>query len=77
MKSHKTTPTPTVDLGLEQKFVQTTYWACATLGSEAHCGWHEPILDASSGTYSKISGANIALRAGGIALFAVGALMLA
>ncbi|KAI1362587.1 hypothetical protein F5Y08DRAFT_271051 [Xylaria arbuscula] len=76
------TPTPTVlDLNLEQKFVQTTYWACATVGTEAHCGWHEPILDASSGARSKIGGSgggrDIALRAGGFALFAVGVLMLA
>ncbi|KAJ3566347.1 hypothetical protein NPX13_g7164 [Xylaria arbuscula] len=77
------TPTPTVsDLNLEQKFVQTTYWACATLGTEAHCGWHEPILDASSGAYAKMGGGDgggrdIALRAGGFALFAVGVLMLA
>ncbi|KAI0411929.1 hypothetical protein F5X98DRAFT_356203 [Xylaria grammica] len=40
-------PVP-VDLGDGQKFVQTTYWACATFPMETHCGWHEPILDASS-----------------------------
>ncbi|KAI0521954.1 hypothetical protein F5B22DRAFT_643536 [Xylaria bambusicola] len=77
-KIPETTPTPTldVDAGLQQKFVQTTYWACATLGTEAHCGWHEPILDASSGAHSAISSSSLALRAGGIALFVVGGVML-
>ncbi|KAK5634355.1 hypothetical protein RRF57_010069 [Xylaria bambusicola] len=79
-KPPKTTPAPTptldVDVDLQQKFVQTTYWACATLGTEAHCGWHEPILDASSGAYNTITSSNLALRAGGIALFVVGAVML-
>ncbi|KAH8911783.1 hypothetical protein BR93DRAFT_14270 [Coniochaeta sp. PMI_546] len=31
------------------RFVQTTYWSCVKLPgvSTAHCGWHEPIIDAS------------------------------
>ncbi|TPX06692.1 uncharacterized protein E0L32_002188 [Thyridium curvatum] len=46
------TPAPaTVDM-LDQagnNFIQTTYYTCVTVGSYSHCGWHEPILDASSG----------------------------
>ena len=34
--------------GLAEKFVQTTYYSCVTLGTYTHCGWHEPILDAST-----------------------------
>ncbi|EPE02647.1 hypothetical protein F503_03996 [Ophiostoma piceae UAMH 11346] len=30
------------------KFVQTTYYSCVTIGPDSHCGWHEPILDAST-----------------------------
>ncbi|KAH6656142.1 hypothetical protein BKA67DRAFT_535036 [Truncatella angustata] len=29
------------------KFRQTTYYTCVTWPSTVHCGWHEPILDAS------------------------------
>ncbi|KAI0192519.1 hypothetical protein F4808DRAFT_365487 [Astrocystis sublimbata] len=32
---------------INQKFLQTTYYACHTWARETHCGWHEPILDAS------------------------------
>jgi hypothetical protein len=32
----------------QQKFIQTTYWSCVAFARETHCGWHEPILDASS-----------------------------
>ncbi|KAK6857332.1 hypothetical protein PG995_007519 [Apiospora arundinis] len=31
------------------KFVQTTYWSCVQWPTTMHCGWHEPILDASNG----------------------------
>lgn len=32
-----------------ERFVQTTYWSCVKAPgvATAHCGWHEPILDAS------------------------------
>lgn len=30
------------------KFIQTTYYSCVTMGTYTHCGWHEPILDAST-----------------------------
>lgn len=33
--------------GVEAKFRQTTYYTCVTWPSTVHCGWHEPILDAS------------------------------
>ncbi|KAI1200253.1 hypothetical protein F5X97DRAFT_98365 [Nemania serpens] len=51
--SPKTTAAPTLDLGGlaasdGKKFVQTTFWACETFPLETHCGWHEPILDASN-----------------------------
>ncbi|KAI0151489.1 hypothetical protein BJ166DRAFT_536180 [Pestalotiopsis sp. NC0098] len=29
------------------KFRQTTYYTCVTWPSTVHCGWHEPIVDAS------------------------------
>ncbi|KAI0972153.1 hypothetical protein F4678DRAFT_460383 [Xylaria arbuscula] len=72
------TAAPTLDLDLDsqgQKFVQTTYWACATLGGEAHCGWHEPILDTSAANM-RVGGENIAIRAGGVAALMIGALAL-
>ncbi|KAK8102177.1 hypothetical protein PG984_015323 [Apiospora sp. TS-2023a] len=34
------------------KFVQTTYWSCVQWPTTVHCGWHEPILDASNGAGS-------------------------
>lgn len=33
--------------GVEAKFRQTTYYTCVTWPTTVHCGWHEPILDAS------------------------------
>jgi len=45
------TPAPGTDPdwnGGGAKFVQTTYYSCVTRGTYSHCGWHEPILDASS-----------------------------
>ncbi|KAI0427794.1 hypothetical protein F5Y09DRAFT_20358 [Xylaria sp. FL1042] len=62
-------------VGQEQKFVQTTYWACETFAKETHCGWHEPILDTSAANMM-IKGENVAFRAGSIAALVVGALML-
>ncbi|KAI0813193.1 hypothetical protein GGR55DRAFT_561196 [Xylaria sp. FL0064] len=62
-------------VGQEQKFVQTTYWGCATLGHEAHCGWHEPILDTSAANMI-VGRENLAFRASNIAALVVGALML-
>ncbi|KAI1110296.1 hypothetical protein F5Y14DRAFT_365458 [Nemania sp. NC0429] len=50
----ETTAAPTLDLenasGAKdgKKFIQTTFWACETFPLETHCGWHEPILDASN-----------------------------
>lgn len=32
------------------KFRQTTYYTCVTWPSTVHCGWHEPIVDASLNT---------------------------
>ncbi|OAA65827.1 hypothetical protein SPI_02614 [Niveomyces insectorum RCEF 264] len=34
--------------GQAEKFRQTTYYTCVTMGSYSHCGWHEPILDVST-----------------------------
>ncbi|KAI1347025.1 hypothetical protein F5Y01DRAFT_259223 [Xylaria sp. FL0043] len=62
-------------VGQEQKFVQTTYWGCATLGQEAHCGWHEPILDTSAANMV-VGRQSLAFRASGIAALVVGVLML-
>ncbi|OIW23562.1 hypothetical protein CONLIGDRAFT_637526 [Coniochaeta ligniaria NRRL 30616] len=33
----------------DERFVQTTYWSCVKQPgvATAHCGWHEPIIDAS------------------------------
>ncbi|KIH91198.1 hypothetical protein SPBR_02100 [Sporothrix brasiliensis 5110] len=36
------------------KFVQTTYYSCVTLGTYSHCGWHEPILDASTSAATRV-----------------------
>jgi len=38
-----------VDEEAAERFRQTTYWSCVQWPgvSTAHCGWHEPILDAS------------------------------
>ncbi|CAK7212727.1 hypothetical protein SCUCBS95973_001561 [Sporothrix curviconia] len=38
--------------GQADKFVQTTYYSCVTMGTYTHCGWHEPILDASTSAAS-------------------------
>ncbi|KAI6712607.1 hypothetical protein JHW43_004835 [Diplocarpon mali] len=46
------TPRPSFEPGdeaqlvsLQQKWHLTTYWSCATFGSErVFCGWHEPVL---------------------------------
>ncbi|KAK3934748.1 hypothetical protein QBC46DRAFT_70237 [Diplogelasinospora grovesii] len=58
------------------KFVQTTYYSCVTMGTYSHCGWHEPILDASSGTKSAFGrDAGIAMRAASAAAI-VGAILL-
>ncbi|KAI0399618.1 hypothetical protein F4802DRAFT_29299 [Xylaria palmicola] len=67
------TPTPGPDRELLQaveggvKFVQTTYSACVTFPHETHCGWHEPILDASATGRSRGGGEGIVARAGVIA----------
>ncbi|TGJ80015.1 hypothetical protein E0Z10_g8743 [Xylaria hypoxylon] len=70
----ETTAAPPLDLGDGQKFVQTTYWACATFPSETHCGWHEPILDASSAGM-KVRGGSVT-RTGGVAACVIAALVL-
>ncbi|RFU26240.1 hypothetical protein B7463_g10098, partial [Scytalidium lignicola] len=33
-----------VDTRLQEKYHQTTYFSCVTLGGQTHCGTHEPIL---------------------------------
>lgn len=30
-----------------ERFRQTTYWSCVKFPLTTHCGWHEPIIDAS------------------------------
>jgi hypothetical protein len=58
------------------KFVRTTYYSCVTMGTYSHCGWHETILDASSGTKSAFGrDAGIAMRAASAAAI-VGAILL-
>jgi len=54
------TPAPRIDsLDFNKaRFVQTTYYSCVTRGTYSHCGWHEPILDASS-TGSRSLGAGV------------------
>jgi hypothetical protein len=59
-----------------ERLVQTTYYSCATIGTYTHCGWHEPILDAStnSATGRNVGGsAGLAVRvlavASAVALF--------
>lgn len=56
----------------EQRFVQTTYWACVTRGTYTHCGWHMPILDAGAGRGAWSPGAGIRAvgAAGAVALLA-------
>ncbi|KAI0537273.1 hypothetical protein GGR58DRAFT_472423 [Xylaria digitata] len=68
------TAAPPLEPGDGQKFIQTTYWACATLGLETHCGWHEPILDVSSAG-TRVSGGSGALM-GGVAACVAAALVL-
>jgi hypothetical protein len=29
---------------LQEKYHITTYWSCVTIGTQVHCGWHEPVL---------------------------------
>ncbi|KAI1183045.1 hypothetical protein F5B17DRAFT_417699 [Nemania serpens] len=66
----ETTAAPTLDLenlddaGNGIKFVQTTFWACETFPLETHCGWHEPILDASNSGASRTGQQSVAARAG-------------
>jgi hypothetical protein len=58
----ETTPSPTdpaditdgadvaeAEAEANERFRQTTYWSCVRWSGEAtaHCGWHEPVLDAS------------------------------
>ncbi len=58
---------------LNEKFVQTTYYSCVTMGTYSHCGWHIPILDARA---APVRGeAMVALRAGA-AVAAIFALMM-
>ncbi len=47
-------------VGVGAKFVQTTYYSCVTMGTYSHCGWHEPILDASNTAPSR---GRVAMRA--------------
>ncbi|KAK8073231.1 hypothetical protein PG994_004130 [Apiospora phragmitis] len=52
------------------KFVQTTYWSCVQWPTTMHCGWHEPILDASNGAGSPGRGREGPRRAVGAGLVA-------
>ncbi|KAK9783698.1 hypothetical protein SCAR479_00257 [Seiridium cardinale] len=46
------------------KFKQTTYYTCVTWPSTVHCGWHEPILDASmDGAWSQYDSKRAAMLA--------------
>ncbi|KAI1162866.1 hypothetical protein F5B18DRAFT_622465 [Nemania serpens] len=72
------TAAPTLDLenldtpGEGEKFVQTTFWACETFPLETHCGWHEPILDASNSGAGRTGEQSFGARAGvAVALAAV------
>ncbi|KAI1422910.1 hypothetical protein F5Y12DRAFT_568059 [Xylaria sp. FL1777] len=72
----ETTAAPVFDLDLDsqgQKFIQTTYWACATFDKETHCGWHQPILDTSAAN-TRVRGGSVALMTSFV--FIVGALVL-
>ncbi|KAK3326888.1 hypothetical protein B0H66DRAFT_171294 [Apodospora peruviana] len=53
--------------GAAVRFVQTTYYSCVTQGTYSHCGWHIPILDASSAA-SRIGTKREAGGMGGLAL---------
>lgn len=55
---------------VNMKFVQTTYWSCVQWPTTMHCGWHEPILDASNGAGSRGRGREGAQRAVGAGLLA-------
>ncbi|KAI0179410.1 hypothetical protein GGR52DRAFT_305316 [Hypoxylon sp. FL1284] len=78
------TPSPELPPGgnfheIGAKIVQTTYWSCVTFPLETHCGWHEPILDASTGAAAQCDGSagrNAAVRAGVVAGVVAGGLML-
>lgn len=52
------------------RFVQTTYWSCVTYVTTSHCGWHEPILDASTSSASSVGTRSMraAAMAAGVAL---------
>lgn len=52
------------------KFVQTTYWSCVQWPTTVHCGWHEPILDASNGAGLPGRGQEGPRRAAGAGLVA-------
>ncbi|KAH8808054.1 hypothetical protein F5884DRAFT_353082 [Xylogone sp. PMI_703] len=40
-----TPPSPEeVETRLQEKYHQTTYFSCVTIGTYTHCGTHEPIL---------------------------------
>ncbi|KAI0479984.1 hypothetical protein F4859DRAFT_477994 [Xylaria cf. heliscus] len=62
-------PLEIVDGG--NKFVQTTFWACETFPKETHCGWHEPLLEVSSGAAAPRPG-GVLVRAGVVATFVAG-----
>ncbi|KAI2606284.1 uncharacterized protein GGS25DRAFT_523950 [Hypoxylon fragiforme] len=57
--------------GANVKFVQTTYWSCVTWPSETHCGWHEPILDASNAARGVSDSGRAALWAGVVVVVVV------
>lgn len=60
------------------KFRQTTYYSCVTWPNTVHCGWHEPILDASMDSAASRYGSRAsAVRAGAVALVIAGLLLLA
>ncbi|KAI0440431.1 hypothetical protein F4803DRAFT_553092 [Xylaria telfairii] len=56
------------------KFVQTTFWACETFPMETHCGWHEPLLEVSSGAAAPYP-RRVFVRAGAVAAFVAGVLL--
>ncbi|KAI1847683.1 hypothetical protein JX265_013926 [Neoarthrinium moseri] len=57
------------------KFRQTTYWSCVTWPSTVHCGWHEPILDASMNSGDRRSSEKPAIWARFTAVVAVGLIL--
>jgi hypothetical protein len=59
------------------KFKQTTYYSCVTWPTTVHCGWHEPILDASMDAGRRNDSKTSALWAAIVALAMAGLLLLA